>query len=119
MRRMVQESSAVGSARLRTRRCGTARRWNGSRKRGERKSMDTPQDLLEAICLKPDDDAPRERYATMIEPSDPDHAELIRLQLARAKQERAAGAVKSDPTGREGSLLTKNAARWSGYMAKL
>ncbi len=81
--------------------------------------MDTPQDLLEAICIQPDDDALRERYATMIEPSDPDHAELIRLQLARAKQERAAGVVKSDPTGREGSLLTKHAARWSGYIAKL
>ena len=28
--------------------------------------MDTPQDLLEAICIQPDDDALRERYATMI-----------------------------------------------------
>jgi uncharacterized protein (TIGR02996 family) len=81
--------------------------------------MDTPQDLLEAICKQPDDDALRERYAMMIEPSDKDHAELIRLQLARAKQERAAGVVRSDPTGREGSLLDKNAGRWSRYMAKL
>jgi uncharacterized protein (TIGR02996 family) len=80
--------------------------------------MDTPQDLLEAICLEPDDDALRERYATMIEPSDPDHAELIRLQLARAKQERAAGVVASRPQGREAGLLSEHAARWSRYMAK-
>lgn len=81
--------------------------------------MDTPQDLLEAICIQPDDDSLRERYATMIEPSDAPHAELIRLQLARAKQERAAGVVRSEPQGREAGLLAEHGARWSRYMAKL
>lgn len=80
--------------------------------------MDSPQDLLEAICVAPDDDALRERFAKMIEPSDPPYAELIGLQLARAKREQAAGTVRSSAEGREAGLLAEHGARWSRYMAK-
>lgn len=79
--------------------------------------MDNPQDLLEAICLAPDDDAPRGRFAKMIEPSDPPYAELIRLQLARSHRERANGSVRSTPEGREASLIREHGARWSRYLA--
>lgn len=54
----------------------------------------------------------------MIEPSDPPYAELIRLQLARAKDERANGVVRSVVEGREAGLLAEHGARWSRYMAK-
>lgn len=47
--------------------------------------MDTPQDLLEAICNAPDDDDLRERYAKLVEKADPPHAELIRLPVRRAR----------------------------------
>jgi uncharacterized protein (TIGR02996 family) len=79
--------------------------------------MDTPQDLLEAICMAPDDDSLRGRFAKMIEPSDPPYAELIRLQLARARHEHGAGTMRSRAEGREAALLAAHGARWSRYMA--
>jgi uncharacterized protein (TIGR02996 family) len=78
---------------------------------------DTPQDLLEAICLAPDEDILRERYANMIEGTDPAHAELIRLQLARFARERADGIVSSRSEGREAELIREHGARWSRYFA--
>lgn len=78
---------------------------------------DTPQDLLEAICLAPDDDALRERYANLVEGADPAHAELIRLQLARFTRERAEGIVSSGAEGREAGLISEHGARWSRYFA--
>lgn len=78
---------------------------------------DTPQDLLEAICLAPDDDALRERYANLVEGADPAHAELIRLQLARFTRERAEGIVSGGSEGREAGLIEEHGARWSRYIA--
>lgn len=82
--------------------------------------MDTPQDLLEAICNAPDDDDLRERYAKLVEEADPPHAELIRLQVARAADERARGVVRSEVhAGREVGLVSEHGKRWSGYLSKL
>lgn len=78
---------------------------------------DTPQDLLEAICLAPDDNVLRERYANTIECADPAHAELIRLQLARFAREHADGIVSSGSEGREAGLISEHGARWSRYFA--
>lgn len=79
---------------------------------------DTPQDLLEAICLSPDDDALRERYAKLVEEADPPHAQLIRLQLERDQSERASNVVSSRYSGPEAGLIQEHGARWSRYIAK-
>jgi uncharacterized protein (TIGR02996 family) len=63
--------------------------------------------LLAEIAQRLDDDGPREVFADLVaERGDPEHAELILLQLARAK------AGRADQPRREVSLITKGAPRW-------
>ncbi|TCB90715.1 hypothetical protein E0H26_26725 [Micromonospora zingiberis] len=51
--------------------------------------MATPAELYAAILADPDDLDLRRRYADAIEATDPDHAELIRIDLARSRPDRA------------------------------
>ena len=48
----------------------------------------TAQELLVEISLHPDDDAPRLAYADAVQRLEPEYAELVRLQIARAADER-------------------------------
>lgn len=63
-------------------------------------------ELLAAIAEAPGDDAPRLVYADLVaEQGDSARAELIQLQLARAK-------TGDEPTAHEQKLLAKHAAKW-------
>ncbi|WP_368856434.1 hypothetical protein [Micromonospora fiedleri] len=52
--------------------------------------MATPAELYAAILADPDDLDLRRRYADAIETTDPDHAEVIRIDLAGTRPDRAA-----------------------------
>jgi uncharacterized protein (TIGR02996 family) len=77
------------------------------------------EQLYEQIVRNPDDDAPRLVYADAIERRDPAHAEFIRLQIARFRDEAARGVPRGAPSPREAALRTQHGARWAHFIAPL
>src|SRR5262249_39124387 len=68
--------------------------------------------LLHGVLAEPDDDAVRLVYADWLaDNGDPDRAEFIRLQIARARLPRSDQAWLT-PTARERELLAANRERW-------
>lgn len=78
----------------------------------------TERDLFAAVTAAPDDDAPRLAYADFIARSEPEYAEFIRLQVARATDERARGAPTGDMSPREHELWRKHYAQWGHYIQR-
>src|SRR4051812_44991293 len=71
--------------------------------------MNTERAFLDDIIASPEDDAPRLIFADWLEDhGDPDRAEFIRLQVARAK-----GGNPEAVGGRERELLDANRTRWT------
>ncbi len=77
----------------------------------------TIDDLFQQICENPENDALRLEYARLIEPSDPDHAELIRFQIEVAA-DRKRGTRFYGLEATERHLLEANQARWARNIAK-
>lgn len=75
-------------------------------------------DLLDAVNRAPDDDAPRLAYANFVAEREPDYAEFIRLQIARANAERADKARVGNPSAREVELLRKHYMKWGHYIQR-
>ena len=78
----------------------------------------TERDLFAAVCAAPDDDAPRLAYAGFIQKSEPEYAEFIRLQLARAQDERARKLPTGQMSPREHELWSKHYAQWGRYIQR-
>ena len=78
----------------------------------------TAQELLVEISLHPDDDAPRLAYADAVQRLEPEYAELVRLQIARAADERGRRDRRGAPTAREVELLRANEHEWTRYIQK-
>jgi len=78
----------------------------------------TSRELLAEISRCPDDDAPRLAYADAVERVEPEYAELVRLQIARATEERERGTRRASPSGRERELLRAHEAEWTRYIQK-
>ena len=76
---------------------------------------------LDAVIAAPDNDAPRVAYADAIAATDPDRAELIRLQLALTRWRK----THEDPPERTAAstrsrvLLDKHKAEWSATVGPL
>lgn len=79
--------------------------------------MTTPEQLYRDIVRDPDDDAPRLAYADAIAADQPERAELIRLQVARYRDERARGVAHEEPSRREVLLLHHHGAAWAQDLA--
>lgn len=69
--------------------------------------------LLAQIVRNPDDDTPRLAYADAVQPTEPERADFIRMQVARFRDERARGVTTEEPTRAELVLLQQHAARWA------
>jgi uncharacterized protein (TIGR02996 family) len=69
--------------------------------------------LLAAVCARPDDDLPRLALADALASTEPERAELIRLQVARAREERNTGTRVGEPGRRELDLLARHGAAWA------
>jgi uncharacterized protein (TIGR02996 family) len=78
----------------------------------------TSRELLVEVSRHPDDDAPRLAYADAVERVEPAYAELVRLQIARAADERARNARRAAPSARERELLRAHEAEWTRYIQK-
>lgn len=78
----------------------------------------TERDLFANVCAAPDDDQPRVAYADFIQKSEPEYAEFVRLQIERAKQERASKAPYGHPDPREKDLWLKHYAQWGHYIQR-
>src|SRR6185369_14287360 len=78
----------------------------------------TERDLFAGVCAAPDDDRPRLTYADFIEKSEPEYAEMIRLQVKRAKEERQSKAPIGHPDPREKELWLKHYAQWGHYIQR-
>jgi uncharacterized protein (TIGR02996 family) len=63
------------------------------------------------ICERPDDDDLRSEYASLIEPLDPDRAELIRIQMRRAAAYRRNELWGEE--AREAQLLRRHRDEWA------
>ncbi|HWU89389.1 MAG TPA: hypothetical protein VN253_19145 [Kofleriaceae bacterium] len=74
-------------------------------------------DLFQKICEDPESDELRLEYARLIEPSDPDHAELIRFQI-EVTADRRRGTRYYGLETKERHLLEANQARWARNIAK-
>src|SRR5262249_15383940 len=79
-----------------------------ARRRGEPM---TYEDCMAAILIKPEDDAPRHRMASLLESTDPDRAEFIRLQLESAIRRRKTGTRSTH--ARENDLENEHYREWS------
>jgi uncharacterized protein (TIGR02996 family) len=77
------------------------------------------EQLYEQIVRSPDDDALRLAYAHAIERRDPAHAEFIRLQIVRFRNEAARGVPRGTPSPREAALRAQHGARWAHFIAPL
>jgi uncharacterized protein (TIGR02996 family) len=77
------------------------------------------EQLYEQVVRAPDDDAPRLAYADAIEGRDSAHAEFIRLQIARFRNEAARGVPRGTPSPREAALRAQHGARWAHFIAPL
>ncbi len=80
--------------------------------------MTTAEQLFARICDAPDDDAARLAYADTVEPARPEHAEYIRLAVARAADERARRLPRGQPTDRERELARRHGDLWAHYLEK-
>ncbi len=83
--------------------------------------MATLEALHAAVIAAPDDDAARLAYANAVAATDPDRAELIRLQLNLTgwRRARIAPAAMTAAAQREQVLLHRNDGRWSADVAPL
>lgn len=72
----------------------------------------TIDDTWKAICENPDDDEPRLRFATLVEPSDPEWSSFIRRQIDAAHQYRG-----GDVYVRYGVPSIAQAQRWARNIA--
>lgn len=78
----------------------------------------TEQELFAAVCAAPDDDAPRLAYADHVEKAEPEYAEFIRLQIARANEERIRKVPRGHMGPRELELWHRNYATWGRYIQR-
>lgn len=78
----------------------------------------TERDAFAAVCTSPDDDEPRLAYADVVQNSDPEYAEFIRLQVARSADERARMVPRGTMSKREHELWRKNYAKWGHYIQR-
>lgn len=76
------------------------------------------RDLLDQVSARPDDDQPRLAYADHVEPYEPDYAEFVRLQVARANVEKQTKALRSQWGAREHELYSKHELEWARYIQK-
>lgn len=74
---------------------------------------------LAAVLDAPTDDAPRLAYADAVAATDPERAELIRLQVALARARRTRQAPPDGALNHEHALLRARAAAWSAELAPL
>jgi uncharacterized protein (TIGR02996 family) len=74
-------------------------------------------ELLDAICRDVGNDELRLRYADLIASRLPERAELIRLQIERARRETASGAPRATQGAREAALLERHGKDWARYIA--
>jgi uncharacterized protein (TIGR02996 family) len=75
-------------------------------------------EIFQKICETPENDELRLQYARLIEPSDPEHAELIRFQIEVAADRRQGSRYYGLET-KERHLLEANRARWAHNIAKV
>jgi hypothetical protein len=76
-------------------------------------AVDDLEVLRQWVIDVPQDDAPREAYASAVAGTDPDRAELIRLQLQIAKADRL--RLSSSPASMQaGDLIRAHGTRWAG-----
>jgi uncharacterized protein (TIGR02996 family) len=75
-------------------------------------------ELMNAVCSAPDEDGPRLAFARELEQADPERCEFVRLQLARAKQDREQHLPQRrlSVSSREYQLLHRHKAEWSRYL---
>lgn len=78
----------------------------------------TERDAFAAVCAAPDDDAPRLAYADIVQQSEPEYAEFIRLQVARSADERTRKVPQGTMSKREYELWHKNYAKWGHYIQR-
>jgi len=76
----------------------------------------TEEQLVLAVTSAPHDDAPRRAYADWVRPYDPDRAELIDVQLARAADARRTRLPNSKAI--EKGILAARAKDWSRTLLK-
>ena len=69
------------------------------------------------ICENPEDDEIRLEYARLVEPSDPEHAELIRFQI-EVTRDRRQGTRCYGLEAKEMRLLERSKDRWARDVAK-
>lgn len=74
-------------------------------------------EAFQKICENPEDDELRLEYARLVEPSDPDHAELIRFQIEETTARRR-GTRMYGLEAKERHLLEANHARWVHNVAR-
>jgi uncharacterized protein (TIGR02996 family) len=72
--------------------------------------------LQDAICRDVANDALRLQYADELARKRPERAEFIRLQVERARNERASRATRSAPTPRESELRKRFGAEWAHFI---
>ncbi len=74
------------------------------------------EELHDAICQDVANDALRLAYADAIAARRPERAEFIRLQVERARSERASGATRSAPSSREAELRKRLGTEWAHFI---
>lgn len=75
--------------------------------------------LLQAVVDAPTDDAPRLAYADAVAASDPERAELIRIQIALAQARRAHTVLDDGSLGREFALIRAHGEAWAADVKPL
>lgn len=78
----------------------------------------TGKELLAQISADPDDDQKRIAYADHVAQFEPEYAEFVRLQVARAQDERQRKLPYGEAGGRERELLRKHELEWARYIQK-
>jgi uncharacterized protein (TIGR02996 family) len=71
------------------------------------------EELYDRICRDVSDDSIRLAYADSIASKRPERAEFIRLQVERARNERASRALRSAPSAREAELRQRFGVEWA------
>jgi uncharacterized protein (TIGR02996 family) len=77
----------------------------------------TLDQLAAAVVADPGGDSPRVAYADAVAASDPERAELIRLQLAMATARRAGGFATQAQRDRAKALVAAHGRTWAGRIA--
>lgn len=75
--------------------------------------------LLKAVVDAPADDAPRLAYADAVAASDPERAELIRIQLALSRARKAHTALDDGSLSREFALIRAHGEAWAAGVRPL